>query len=359
MWVQPPMRPFRLTLGYSLCLVIFATAGCSRKSNGQIVGELSAAQPPPVSTPVQSPGSSALPPQTQSPQTGKSPVLDLSRLENSVQPAVFWITVFDSSGKLLRTETAFFISGDGKFITAAHAIEGGVNAVAKMADGRIYNVSGVLGASTTLDLAVLQADVKYVPFLVLNKNPSLESDRSVGVVGSGLAGTDGAPHEVTVSAKQSDRLEIAGPVSSNSIGSPVVSENGEVVGVVTSVGEKATVRPASEVDSLLGRITSDAKPRWAGTPQPAVTPTPHPTPKPRLLYAHAPSFPPGMSQSGASGIGRFRLTFDARGSVTNVQVVKSTGNPYFDSSAIQTLRQWKSSPSQGWSFVVPVTFQTR
>ena len=82
--------------------------------------------------------------------------------------------MFDSSGKVLRTETAFFISGDGRFITTAHAIDGGINAVAKMADGGIYNVSGILAASTAIDLAVLQADVKRVPFLTLNKNPNLE-----------------------------------------------------------------------------------------------------------------------------------------------------------------------------------------
>jgi TonB family protein len=351
------MRPIRLTLRCSLCLAIFATAGCGRKWTGQIVGELSAAQSPSVQSPV----SSASPKQAQSPQAGQRPALDLSRLENSVQPAVFWITVFDSSGKLLRTETAFFISGEGRFITTAHAIEGGINAVAKMADGRIYDVSGVLAASTTVDLAVLQADVKYVPFLTLNRNPNLEPDRRVGVVGSGLAGTDGAPRDVIISTRQSDRLEITGPISSNSIGSPIVSENGEVVGVVISTGEKATVRLSNAVDSLLARIASDAKPRWPETAQAAVTPTPapRPTPKPRLVYAPAPAFPPGVSRSGTAGTGRFRLTFDAKGNVTNVQVVKSTGNPYFDSSAIQTLRQWKSSPSQGWAVTVPVTFQTR
>jgi TonB family protein len=274
---------------------------------------------------------------------------------------VFWVTVFDSSGKLLRTETAFFIAGDGKFITTAHATEGGINAVAKMADGRIYNVSGVLEASTALDLAVLQADVKYVPFLTLNRNPNVETDRRVGVVGSGLAGTDGAPRDVTISTRQSDRLEIAGPISPNLIGSPLVSENGEVVGVVISAGEKAAARPSNAVESLLGRIASDAKPRWPETAQAAVTPSPspRPTPKPRLVYAPAPPFPPGMSQRGVSGTGRFRLTFNARGNVTNVQVVQSTGNPYFDSAAIETLRQWKSSPSEGWAVTVPVTFQTR
>jgi TonB family protein len=356
------MRPFRLTLRCSLCLAIFATAGCGRKSTGQIVGELSDAQSPSVSTPVQSTGSSTSPNQAQSPQTGRRPALDLSRLENSVQPAIFWITVFDSSGKVLRTETAFFISGEGRFITTAHAIESGINAVAKMADGRIYDVSGVLAASTTLDLAVLQADVKYVPFLTLNRNPNLEPDKRVGVVGSGLAGTDGAPRDVIISTRQSDRLEIAGPISSNSTGSPIVSENGEVVGVVISAGEKATGRPSNAVDSLLAQIASDAKPRWPEIAQAVVTPTPtpRPTPKPRLVYAPAPAFPSGVrSRPGATWSGRFRLNFNARGNVTNVQVVQSTGNIVLDQSALGTLRQWKCAPGQEWAATVPVTFQSR
>ncbi len=354
------MRLFPLTF---LCLAIFATAGCGRKSTSQNVGESPAAQspsPPAVSSAVQSPSPSSSPIQGQA-GGGQQPTLDLSRLENSVQPAIFWITVFASSGKLLRTETAFFISGEGRFITTAHAIEGGVNAVAKMADGRIYDVSGVLAASTTLDLAVLQADVKYVPFLTLNRNSNLETNKPVGVVGSGLGEGDGAPRSVTISAQQPDRPEIKGPVSSSSIGSPLVSEKGEVVGVVISAGEKASVRPSTAVDSLLARIAADAKPRWPEIAHPSVTPSPspHPTPKPRLVYAPAPSFPPGISQRGISGEGRFRLTFDTKGNVTNVQMVKSTGNPYFDSAAVQTLRQWKSSPSQGWAVTVPVTFQTR
>jgi TonB family protein len=355
------MRPVRLTLGCSVCLAVFTTAGCGRKSTSQIGAEPSAAQSPSVSNPVQSPGSSASPGQAQSPQTRQPPALDLSRLENSVQPAVFWVTVFDSSGKLLRTETAFFISGDGRFITTAHAIKDGVNAVAKMADGRIHDVTGVLAASTTLDLAVLQADVKYVPFVTLNKNPDLVTNRRVGVVGSGLDGADGAPRDAIL-IQQSDRLEIAGPIPSNSIGSPIVSENGEVAGVVISAGEKATVRSANAVASFLGGMASDVKPRWPEIAQAVVTPTPtpRPTPKPRLVYAPAPAFPSDVrSRPGGAWSGRFRLNFNAKGNVTNIQVVQSTGNVALDQSALNTLRQWKSASGQEWAATVPVTFQSR
>jgi len=268
--------------------------------------------------------------------------------------------MFDSSGKLLRTETAFFISGDGRCITTAHAIEGGINAVAKTADGGIYNMSGILASSTTLDLAVLQADVKRVPFLTLSRGPNLEMGTRVGVVGSALAGGAEAAHETTISTQQPDSVKIAATLSPGSIGSPVVDAKGEVVGVVISTGEEATVRPSNAVDSLLARIATDAKARWPETAQTAVTPTPRPTPKPRLVYAPAPAFPrEGHSRPGISISGRFRLSFNAKGSVTNIQIVQSTGNEIFDRAAIDTLRQWKSAPGEEWAATVPITFQTR
>jgi TonB family protein len=315
-----------------------------------------------VSTPVQSPSSSPSPTQAAEGEARQRPTLDLSQLENSVRPAVFWITVFDSSGKLLRTETAFFISGDGRFITTAHAIEGGVNAVAKTADGGIYNVNGILAVSTALDLAVLQADVKRVPFLTWNKSPNLEMGTRVGIVGSGLAGIAEAARETTISTQQPERLEIAATLSPNSVGSPIVNASGEAVGIVTSAGEKVMVRPSNTVDSLLNRIASDVKPRWPGVAQAAVTPTPapRPTPKPRLVYAPAPAFPSEVrSRPGTSWSGRFRLNFNARGNVTNIQIVQSTGNNLLDQSALSTLRQWKSAPGQEWAATVPVTFQNR
>jgi TonB family protein len=273
---------------------------------------------------------------------------------------VIWVTAFDPKGNLLRTETGFLISADGRFVATAHAIEGAVNAVAKTADGGIYNVSGVVAASKGSDISVLQAEVKprkLLRFLDLNKGGELTTGATVTVVGSALAGNEGAAHKTTIAAQTSDRLEIADAIPVSSVGSPVVNENGDVVGIVTSAGEKTIVRPAAALDSILSRVTADTQARW---PQLAQTsPTPHATPRPRLIYAPAPSFPPGQSLPGQSGSGRFRLAFDAAGNVANIQIVSSTGNPYFDQAAIKTLRQWKSAPSQGWQVTVPVTFKTR
>jgi TonB family protein len=349
----------RLNLRYALWTAAFVIAVHASQIRGESLLVQQTQATPPITTTTQSPTAAPVS-QSRQPSPGRTPSSELGNLEAKVRPSVVWVTAFDPKGNLLRTESGFFISPDGRFVTTSHAVDGGVNAVAKTADGGIYNVSGVLTVSKSADLAVLKADVKpqtLLRFLDLNKTGELSAGARVAVVGSLLAGNEGSARETTITAQSSDRLEIAGATPASSVGSPVVNENGDVVGIVTSAGEKTIARPVAALDSVLSRVTPDTQARW---PQIAGTsPTPHTTPKPRLLYAPAPSFPPGQSVPGQSGTGRFRLTFDPQGNVTNIQMVTSTGNPSFDQAAIKTLQQWKSAPSQGWQVTIPVTFRTR
>ena len=354
------MRNVLLSHSYAFCIAVFVTAAHAAT---HVLGESLVAQqtqtPPPIRSTAQSPAAAPL---SQSPQAppGQTPSSELGNLEAKVRPSVIWVTTFDSKGNLLRTESGFFISPDGRFVTTAHGVEGGVNAVAKTADGGIYNVGGVLTVSKSADLAVLKADIKpqkLLRFLDLTKTGELSKGAKVAVVGSSLAGNEGSARETTITGHSSERLEIAGATAASSVGSPIVNENGDVVGIVTSAGEKTIARPVAALDSVLSRVKADTQARWPQIGE--KSPTPHSTPKPRLLYAPAPSFPPGQSLRGQSGTGHFRLTFDAQGNVTDIRVVASTGNPYFDQAAIKTLRQWKSAPSQGWQATVPVTFRTR
>jgi TonB family protein len=356
------MKQLRLVIGYVLCLMFLATAGCGPKRKSQIVAGPSPKQPassPAATSPAQQPTPSPLSSEPSEIKAEQVQPLDLPKLANSVRPAVILVTVFDSSGKLLRNETGFFISEDGRFVTTGRAIDSAVNAVAKTADGGLYNVAGILASSPPLDLVILKADVKRVPFLDLSKNAKAEVGARVGVIGSALAGSEGVPREGTVAAKkpesQGDRLEIAMP-SASSAGSPVVDENGGLVGIVTSAGEKTIVTSSSALISLQSQIAPEATARWAKTSE--TSPTPRPTPKPRVVYAPQPAFPaeahtrPGISRSG-----RFRVSFNAHGNARNVQIIQSTGNGLLDQVTIGTLRQWKSTPGREWSATVPVTFQ--
>jgi TonB family protein len=341
---------------YALWITGFVTAGLATVLEESLFAQQT---PPPMSSTAQSPTAASVSPSPQA-NLGQTPSSELGNLEAKVRPSVIWVSTFDSKGNLLRTESGFFISADGRFVTSAHAVEGGVNAVAKTGDGGIYNVDGVITALKSADLAVLKADVKpqkLLRFLDLTKTGEFSAGAKVAVVGSSLAGNEGSAREAPITAHSSDRLEIAVATAASSVGSPVVNENGDVIGIITAAGEKTIARPVAALHLALSRITPDSHPRWPQTTE--SSPTPHATPKPRLLYAPAPSFPPGQALPGQTGTGRFRLTFDGQGNVTDVRVVSSTGNPYFDQAAIKTLRQWKSAPSQGWQATVPVTFRTR
>ena len=350
------MNP-RLLLRYALCVAVLAAVGCGRKSASQVVSGSPSPSMSPGMTPTRSPA--VAPSTTPSPgaKANQSPSSDLAKLETRVRPSVIWVTVFDAKGNLLRTQSGFFISADGRLATTARAIEGAINAVAKTADGGIHNVSGILAASKALDLAVLQADVKQAAFVEPNKNGNLSQGAGVVLVGSALAGNEGNAREATIVSLGSERLEITGATPLSAVGSPIVNKDGQVVGVVTSAGERTGAHPSAALDSLLSRVAAGVQASWPATAEKSATP--RATPKPRLVYAPAPAFPPSASVPGLSGTGRFRLTFDAQGNVTNIQLVQSTGNRVFDESAIRTLRQWKCSPGQGWAVTVPVTFRTR
>ena len=343
--------------------VVLGVAVIATPASNQVLAESLLAQSQPTTpatsaiTPAAASPSISAAPQTAPAQT---PPSELTNLESAVRPAVIWVSTFDPKGNLLRTATGFFISADGKLATTARALEGGANGVVKTADGGIYNISGILTSSKELDLAILQAEVKprkLLRFLEVDKAGELPVGTTVAVVGSALAGNDGSASQSAIAAEHGHNLELTGTTPASAAGAPVVNDAGTVVGVVATAGEKTTARSSGALASLLSKITADTRSRWLASAE--GSPTPRPTPKPRMLYAPAPAFPPGMSQAGVSGTGRFHLTFDAQGNVTNVQIVKSTGNPYFDQSSIQTLRKWKSAPSQGWAVTVPVTFQTR
>jgi TonB family protein len=294
-----------------------------------------------------------------SPEKGAS---DLARLAAQVQPAVVLVTVFDPSGKLLRSGTGFFVSDTGRIITTLHTMEGAANAVAKTADNGLYNITGIRSSSMKLDLAVVDAEVKKVPFLPLSTNAKVGPEMPVAVIGSRLAGTDGAPLDGRISSSEIDEssnaLDLRASVPAISLGAPVVDQNGEVIGVVTAANgtaESSTiVRPVRVVESLIEQAQSNATAYWSGEPRPT------PTPRARLVYAPPPVFPAeGRARDRGVHSGRYRLNFDATGAVKSIQVLQSTGSEFLDRAAINGLQQWKSQPGRESYVIVPLTFQSR
>lgn len=362
-----------------LLVVILAISWCGRKPKPEFTGIPIPAETPSASafaklTPY--PSASATVAQATTPPPSQTPSSEFKKVASKVGPAVILVTIFDASGQLLRTGTGFFISGDGRFVTNWQIVEGGAHAIAKSTDGKIRNVTGVLAASPTLDLALLKAETKTgVPFLPLSKISEPENGTPVAVIASPLSRREQPLATATISARRSDqggdRFEISAPILRDAAGTPVVDANGDVVGVVTSDrGQDATatsvVRSSSALRSLLAQTKPGAVGRWVAVANESPSPLPSPSVQPpkagdnrklKLTYNPVPKYPPEARSARVSGSGRFRVTFSTGGEARDVQVIESTGKSVLDQAATASLRQWKSEPGHEWSLVVPITFE--
>lgn len=304
-------------------------------------------------------------PATATPPT-QTPPPEFQKVAQKADPAIVELTVFDATGKLLRSGNAFFVARDGLLATSHDLVADGAYGVAKSPDGKIRNVTGVIDFSKSSGLAILRAETKTgVPFLPLQKNSESIAVNAWGVVvGSTLAHKEqpmaGGMIKSLGADPKKDAFQIGGTIPSDATGAPVLDANGEVVGIVTA-GGKNDIQPSGQLDPLLAAIKPGTQAKWAATPIESPTPTPGPRLARRVISNPAPRYPNDarLIRIGPNrGSGKYRVTFDVNGAVKNVQVVESTGQPILDRAAIDGLRQWKAEPGAGdWTVLVPVTFQ--
>jgi len=361
--------------------VVIGIARCNSRQTSQTNAKPAAATP-------QSPANSTIlvpPPQpapagttapTQSSQT-QAPV-DFQKVADRVSPAVIGISVFNAAGKLLRNGTGFFVSDDGRFVTSWSIVDGGAHAVAQTGDGRIHNVLGILADAVPADVAVLKAEVKErVPFLAPKRATAAQGAR-IAAIGSGRKN---AISQTSITGRRSDAnsewFDLASSLPSESLGAPVVNENGDVLGFVALQRGQGpavnVVRLTTSFEPLYARIESRTKPAWQAAPGDSPSPPGEgPLQKPkvplagappsgttRLIYSPTPQYPTAARRSGfqMTGTGRYQVRFSANGQVRDVRVIQSTRSPTLDTAAVEALRKWKASPGEEWTANVPITFQ--
>ncbi len=222
-------------------------------------------------TPIVTPNPSA------SPQSFAA-AFDVTKIASDARPAVALIAVQDKTGKPVKFGTGFFVAADGKLVTNAHVLEGAATAEAKLENGASYNIVGVLKAAVEKDLVIVKVEAKKVPFLHIATGALPEPGARIVVVGSPF-GLEGSVSEGIISgqrtAKRDDEwLQITAPISPGSSGSPVIDQQGEVVGVSTFIIAKGQsvnfARPAEYVSVLLDQIkpTTEAAALWTLVPDP-------------------------------------------------------------------------------------------
>jgi TonB family protein len=362
--------------GVCFILVLCTLVSCERKASIVRAPEpspLSATPTLATSAPVES---SAAP----SPQRSQAPTSVFVKVAQPVRGAVVIVSVFDETGHLSANGHGFFVSDDGKFIADRSVMTGGVNAVAKVADGAIYNVSGALTQTAPQNLVLLKADATHrLPFLVPSASALPDIGNEVAIVLSPIERTNPVLLEEKISGRFTDEagewFDVTPALSKTIAGAPVINQRGELIGVVTfrAGSNSCAIRPAATAATLLSQVSPNMTASWqnliaasrlttpssSAAPARTVTPSNIPLKGSKLVYAPAPRYPSDPRQPGRAGqaSGSFRVLFDANGRAVAVQTIRSTGNSALDQAAVSALHEWRSEAGREWSLVVPITFK--
>lgn len=214
-----PARTNRRALGLILLGLSFALPGCSRRS----------------ALPITSINDDPLPPSEGVSRTG------FDKVAEKVRPAVVVLATFDEHGGLIANEYAFFISKDGDLLAEKAAMNNAASALAKSADGRVYEVRGTYVRSTSPDFIVLKTKAQNVPCLDVGATAAVSDGARVGIVLN--ANTQPSLMEGKVSGRKADAvgewLTFAPELPKTTAGAPAIDERGLLIGVVARRSDKA------------------------------------------------------------------------------------------------------------------------
>jgi hypothetical protein len=167
--------------------------------------------------------------------TAELPASDIPEIVRKAKPAIVQLIAMDASGGV-STGSGFFITSDGLLLTNYHVIKNARTIGARTPSGAYYPFTGQWTRLPGLDIAMLKFKATDVSYLELGSNLETEEGQRVLVIGNpeGLEGTvsDGL---VAAIRENGQYIQITAPISRGSSGSPVLNEEGKVIGVATSM----------------------------------------------------------------------------------------------------------------------------
>ncbi|MCH7761520.1 trypsin-like peptidase domain-containing protein [candidate division TA06 bacterium] len=202
-------------------------------------------------------------------------------LIQQIKPSVVTITTFNKKGKKRSTGFGFFIRSN-QIISSRQIFEGAHQGEVKLSKGEVYSIQGVIAEDIEADIIQLLVDIpkgsKKMESLRLSKS---FPQKSMNVIIYNPLVSEEPNKEWQISTVRDvpgfgKIMRITGSIPSGSIGSPVVNQEGEVIGVVAS--QKVRVKtfnfiiPEERISSLkpsntrtLEEWTSEKGKKWLST----------------------------------------------------------------------------------------------
>lgn len=137
--------------------------------------------------------------------------------------------------------TGFIVDGNGATITSFHVIEGAKKIIAKCGEKEPV-VATVVSTNQMVDVALLATNISNSPYLNIARPRSVSVGQKVftygfpvtQILGNEPKFTDGSISSLSGIGGEQSYLQISVPVQPGNSGGPVVSESGEVVGIVAA-----------------------------------------------------------------------------------------------------------------------------
>ncbi|WP_155591096.1 S1C family serine protease [Lysinibacillus cavernae] len=132
--------------------------------------------------------------------------------------------------------TGFAISPDGLIVTNAHVVEHASSLSVVFPDEGLMEAT-LIESYPEVDLALLQVEAEQLPYLPLATDPSFSADEHVYFIGnplafSGIANEGTLLESIQLEDWQEPVMMLKAPVYRGNSGSPVINQQGEVIGIV-------------------------------------------------------------------------------------------------------------------------------
>lgn len=173
------------------------------------------------------------------PQTFSIPAIDFIMASTKLSQQEH-IQAYKKSVAVIETEdsrgTGFSISEDGYILTNDHVVKDEETVTVAFPDDGLFS-GDVIANYPEIDLALVKVDAKGLPHLTLAEEADVSYEQPIEFIGNplnfqGIANEGEIIDYIRLSDWEEDVLMLKAPIYRGNSGSPVIAENGEVIGVV-------------------------------------------------------------------------------------------------------------------------------
>lgn len=166
-------------------------------------------------------------------------VLNAEEVYARCSPAVFFVEVYDASGRATATGSGFFIDPSGVAVTNYHVIEDSYSAKITTSDTqKTYKIAGIYDYSKEEDWAVVQVSGTGFSYLEIGDATTVVGGATVYAIGSPLglqnSISQGLISNVSRVEDGVSYIQTSAPISSGSSGGALINKYGEVIGVTSA-----------------------------------------------------------------------------------------------------------------------------